>query len=139
LVTAGNEQQAQSIAHHLVDDRLAACVNIVGPIRSVYRWGDAVEDEPEFLLLIKTRASLLDRLERRVIELHSYEIPEVLAIAPSGGSAAYLGCLKRPRRNRSAPRLARLGGADSARTCFARRSTRWRPTCRASSRGRASA
>jgi periplasmic divalent cation tolerance protein len=93
LVTAGGEQQAQSIARHLVDDRLAACVNIVGPIRSVYRWGDAIEDEPEFLLLIKTRASLLSRLERRVIELHSYEIPDVLAIAPSGGSAAYLGWL----------------------------------------------
>jgi periplasmic divalent cation tolerance protein len=90
LVTAGDEQQAQSIARRLVDDHLAACVNIVGPIRSVYRWGDAVEDEPEFLLLIKTRASLLSRVERRVIELHSYEIPEVLAIAPSGGSAAYL-------------------------------------------------
>jgi periplasmic divalent cation tolerance protein len=90
LVTAGDEQQAQSIARRLVDDHLAACVNIVGPIRSVYRWGDAVEDDPEFLLLIKTRASLLSRVERRVIELHSYEIPEVLAIAPSGGSAAYL-------------------------------------------------
>ena len=93
LVTAGDEQQAQSIAHHLVDERLAACVNIVGPIRSVYRWRDAVADEPEFLLLIKTRASLLGRLERRVLELHSYEVPEVLALAPSGGSAAYLGWL----------------------------------------------
>jgi periplasmic divalent cation tolerance protein len=93
LVTTGDEQQAQSIAHHLVDERLAACVNIVGPIRSVYRWRDAVEDDPEFLLLIKTRASLLGRLERRVLELHSYEVPEVLALAPSGGSAAYLGWL----------------------------------------------
>jgi periplasmic divalent cation tolerance protein len=89
LVTAGDEQQAQSIARRLVDERLAACVNIVGPIRSIYRWRDAVEDEPEFLLLIKTRASLLSRLERRVIELHSYEVPEVLALALSGGSAAY--------------------------------------------------
>jgi periplasmic divalent cation tolerance protein len=113
LVTAGNEQQAQSIAHHLVDDRLAACVNIVGPIRSVYRWGDAVEDEPEFLLLIKTRASLLDRLERRVIELHSYEIPEVLAIAPSGGSATYLGWLLEataPKPKRPQARATRRRG-----------------------------
>ena len=93
LSTAGAEPQARSIARQLVDERLAACVNIVGPIRSIYRWRDAVEDEPEFLLLIKTRASLLGRVERRVIELHSYEIPEVLAIAPSGGSAAYLGWL----------------------------------------------
>jgi periplasmic divalent cation tolerance protein len=113
LVTAGNEQQAQSIARRLVDDRLAACVNIVGPIRSVYRWGDAVEDEPEFLLLIKTRASLLGRLERRVIELHSYEIPEVLAIAPSGGSAAYLGWLLEstaPKPKHAKPRATRRRG-----------------------------
>jgi periplasmic divalent cation tolerance protein len=93
LCTSGREQEAHSIARRLVHERLAACVNIVGPIRSVYRWRDAVEDEAEFLLLIKTRASLLRRVERRVIELHSYEVPEVLALAPSGGSAAYLGWL----------------------------------------------
>ena len=93
LVTAGAERQAHSIARRLVDERLAACVNIVGPIRSVYRWRDAVEDAPEFLLLIKTRAGLLGRVERRVIELHSYEVPEVLALAPSGGSTSYLGWL----------------------------------------------
>jgi len=113
LVTAGDEQQAQSIARRLVDDRLAACVNIVGPIRSVYRWGDAVEDEPEFLLLIKTRASLLIRVERRVIELHSYEIPEVLAIAPSGGSAAYLRWLfesTAQKRKRAQARATRRRG-----------------------------
>ncbi len=93
LSTLGAEQQARSIARRLLDERLAACVDIVGPIRSVYRWRDAIEEEPEFLLFIKTRASLLGRVERRVIELHSYEVPEVLALAPSGGSAAYLGWL----------------------------------------------
>ncbi|HVA41208.1 MAG TPA: divalent-cation tolerance protein CutA [Candidatus Binataceae bacterium] len=93
LVTTGAARQARSIARRLVDERLAACVNIVGPIRSVYRWRDAIEDAPEFLLLIKTRRGLLGRVERRVIELHSYEVPEVLALAPSGGSAAYLGWL----------------------------------------------
>ena len=90
LSTAGAEQQARSIARRLVDERLAACVNIVGPIRSVYRWRDAVEDEPEFLLLIKTRASLLGRVERRVIELHSYEVPEVLALTADRGSPPYI-------------------------------------------------
>jgi periplasmic divalent cation tolerance protein len=93
LVTAGTKRQARAIARRLVDELLAACVNIVGPIRSVYRWRDAVEEEAEFLLLIKTRASLLSRVERRVIELHSYEIPDVLVLSPSGGSAAYLGWL----------------------------------------------
>ncbi len=90
LVTAGDERQSHSIARRLVDERLAACVNIIGPMRSVYRWRGAIEDEPEFLLLIKTSANLLRRLERRVIELHSYEVPEVLALTPTGGSAAYL-------------------------------------------------
>lgn len=93
MCTAGREQEARSIARQLVDERLAACVNVVGPVRSVYRWRDAIEEESEFLLLIKTRANLLARVERRVIELHSYEVPELLAIAPSGGSAAYLGWL----------------------------------------------
>lgn len=93
LVTAGTQRQARTIARRLVDERLAACVNVLGPIRSIYRWRDAVADESEFLLLIKTRASLLGRVESRVIELHSYEVPEVLILAPSGGSAAYLGWL----------------------------------------------
>jgi periplasmic divalent cation tolerance protein len=87
LVTAASEPQAHSIARKLVEERLAACVNVVGPIRSIYRWRDVVEDDLEFLLLIKTRASLLGRVERRVSELHTYE---VLALSPSGGSAAYL-------------------------------------------------
>ncbi len=90
LTTLGNEREARSMARRLVDDRLAACVNIVGPIRSVYRWRSAVDDAREYLLLIKTRASLLARVQRRVKELHSYELPEVLVLAPSGGSAAYL-------------------------------------------------
>jgi periplasmic divalent cation tolerance protein len=90
LVTAASEPEAHSIARKLVEERLAACVNVVGPIRSIYRWRDVVEDDLEFLLLIKTRASLLGRVERRVSELHTYEVPEVLALSPSGGSAAYL-------------------------------------------------
>jgi len=90
LMTAGNQEQANRIARVLVDEGLAACVNVVGPIRSVYRWHDAVEDETEYLLLAKTRAALYARLERRVKELHSYEVPEVLAISPSSGSARYL-------------------------------------------------
>ena len=81
------------IARRLVDERLAACVNIVGPMRSVYRWRDAIEEDTEFLLLIKTRAPLVARVERRVIELHSYEVPEVLAIVPAEGSAGYLAWL----------------------------------------------
>jgi periplasmic divalent cation tolerance protein len=110
LVTAGDERQARSIARTLVDERLAACVNVLGPIRSVYRWRDAVEDEPEYLLLIKTRAALLGRLERRVLDLHSYEVPEVLALAPSAGSAAYVEWLLES----TAPATRRLAPARRA-------------------------
>lgn len=113
LVTAADERQARSIARTLVDERLAACVNIVGPMRSVYRWRDAVEDEPEYLLLVKTRAALVGRLERRITELHSYEVPEVLALAPSAGSSAYLGWLL--ESTAPAARRAAGGPRSSAR------------------------
>ena len=90
LVTAGSEQQALSIARALVGERLAACVNIVGPVRSIYRWRDAVEDDREYLLIIKTRAALYAKVERRVRELHTYEVPEVLALSADRGSPPYV-------------------------------------------------
>jgi periplasmic divalent cation tolerance protein len=93
LVTAGRQREALAIARTLVRERLAACVNVVGPVRSIYRWKGAIEDAREYLLIIKTRARLFARVERRVRELHSYETPEVLAIAPSAGSAPYLSWL----------------------------------------------
>jgi len=93
LVTCANQEQAASIAHALVSERLAACVNIVGSIRSVYRWRDKVEDDNEILLLIKSRASLFSRVERRVRELHSYEVPEVMALPFQQGSPPYLAWL----------------------------------------------
>lgn len=90
LVTASSEEQAASIARSLVGDRLAACVNIIGPIRSVYRWRDAVEDDREFLLVIKTRATLYMKVETRVRDMHTYEIPEVIFLPLDRGSPPYL-------------------------------------------------
>jgi periplasmic divalent cation tolerance protein len=90
LVTTGSEEQAVSIARVLVGERLAACVNIVGPVRSIYRWRDAVEDDREYLLIIKTRANLYIKLEKRVRELHTYEVPEVLALNADRGSPPYV-------------------------------------------------
>ena len=90
FTTVGVEEQALSIARALVSERLAACVNIIGPIRSVYRWRDAIEDEPEFLLLIKTRALNYMKVERRLRELHTYEVPEVLSISVDRGSPPYI-------------------------------------------------
>jgi periplasmic divalent cation tolerance protein len=90
LVTAGSEEQAAAIARALVGERLAACVNIVGPVRSIYRWRDAVEDEREYLLIIKTRATLYLKVEARVRELHTYEVPEVLSLHAERGSPPYI-------------------------------------------------
>ncbi|MGO9607374.1 MAG: divalent-cation tolerance protein CutA [Candidatus Binataceae bacterium] len=93
LVTCASEEQGASIARALVSERLAACVNLVGPIRSIYRWRDKVENDNEILLLIKTRASMFPRVERRVRELHSYEVPEVMALPFQQGSPPYLAWL----------------------------------------------
>ncbi len=93
FVMAGSEDEAANIARSLVAERLAACVNIVGPVRSVYRWRGAIEDEREYLLVIKTRARLYAGLERRVREMHSYEVPEIIAVAIAQGSKPYIDWL----------------------------------------------
>ncbi|MGA7871396.1 MAG: divalent-cation tolerance protein CutA [Candidatus Binatus sp.] len=90
LVTTASEDQALAIARVLVGERLAACVNIVGPVRSIYRWRDAVEDESEYLLIIKTRATLYMKVETRVREMHTYEVPEVLSLNADRGSPPYI-------------------------------------------------
>jgi periplasmic divalent cation tolerance protein len=90
LVTVGDEPEGAALARALVEAKLAACGNVVGPIRSIYRWQDAVHDAGEYLVLLKARRADLETLERRVRELHSYDVPEVLALPVVGGSAAYL-------------------------------------------------
>ncbi len=90
FVTAANEAQALSIAQALVSERLAAYADIMGPIRSIYRWHDEVQDDREHLIMAKTRASLVPSLERRIKQLHSYEVPEVIAVSASAGSRPYL-------------------------------------------------
>jgi len=90
FVTASSEEQAVSISRALVGERLAACVNIVGPVRSIYRWRDGIEDEREYLLIIKTRATLYMKVETRVREMHTYEVPEVLAVTADRGSPPYI-------------------------------------------------
>jgi periplasmic divalent cation tolerance protein len=93
LVTAGSEEDAAKIAKALVEERLAACVNIVPNIRSIYRWQGQVEDDQESLLVIKTTESALVALEERVRALHSYDVPEVIALPLDQGSAPYLDWL----------------------------------------------
>jgi periplasmic divalent cation tolerance protein len=94
LVTTGSQEEADRIATCLVEERLAACVNIVGGIRSVYRWEGKVQRDPELLLLVKIRSAELTRVQARVRELHSYETPEVIALPIAGGSEAYLRWLE---------------------------------------------
>jgi periplasmic divalent cation tolerance protein len=81
---------AQAIAEALVDERLAACAQSLPGMRSTYRWRGAVTTDAEVLLLIKTTAGALDALTGRVLELHPYEVPEVIAVPVERGHAAYL-------------------------------------------------
>jgi periplasmic divalent cation tolerance protein len=94
LVTCANPIQAKLIARSVVEKRLAACVNILcSPIESHYRWNGKVEKARELLLLIKTTARKLGGLEREVKRLHSYEVPEFIALPIVAGSKAYLDWL----------------------------------------------
>ncbi len=85
LCTASNEKEAQSIARALVEREEAACVNLVPMIRSVYRWKGKIWNETEQLLIVKTTQPLLEDVKKTVKELHSYELPEILAVSVSDG------------------------------------------------------
>jgi len=90
LSTAGSAEEAQTIAKHLVEQRLAACVNIIPRIESIYRWKGKVESSTECLLLIKTTAEKFPEVRDAVRALHSYDLPECIVIAIEDGSAGYL-------------------------------------------------
>ena len=90
LTTSGSEDDARRIAHHLVENQLAACVNLVPRIESIYRWQGKVESSREWLLVIKTTAEKFASVRDAIRELHSYELPECIAIAIDDGSPDYL-------------------------------------------------
>jgi len=96
--TCADSETASRLARALVDERLAACVNAIPGVVSTYRWNDAIHTDNEVLLLIKTTADRLDAMQARLLELHPYEIPEVLAIEAVAGSAPYLAWLDRETR-----------------------------------------
>ena len=93
LVTVPHRELAGQIARALVEERLAACVNVVPGLRSIYRWRGQVEEDDELLLIIKTRQERVADVEARVIALHSYDTPEVISLAIEAGSARYLDWL----------------------------------------------
>ena len=90
LTTAGSEEEAWKIARYLVENRLAACVNIIPQMRSIYRWQGKVEEADEWLLLIKTTERNFLAVSHAVKALHSYELPECVCIAIDDGSPSYL-------------------------------------------------
>jgi periplasmic divalent cation tolerance protein len=90
LITAGSQEEARKIANALVERRLAACVNIVPHVESIYRWQGKIETAEEWLLLIKTQAELFDRVCDAVKELHSYDLPECVMLEVAAGSPEYL-------------------------------------------------
>ena len=93
-ITAGSAAEASTIARALVEERLAACCNVLPGIRSVYRWQGAVQEDEEVLLLCKTRRGTFDRLAARVRELHSYDVPEIICTDIAAGSPAYLNWIE---------------------------------------------
>ncbi len=95
LVTTNSQEEAERIARALVDSRLAACVNIISGIRSIYRWEGNIWDEGELVLLIKTRMALFEQVESKIKEIHSYEVPEIVAIPIIRGSKTYLNWLNK--------------------------------------------
>jgi periplasmic divalent cation tolerance protein len=94
-VTMPDADTARSIGRTLVEERLAACVNIVPGVVSVYRWEGTIHEDGEVLCLIKTSPERFDALRERLLALHPYEVPEVLAFAVDDGSRAYLDWLRR--------------------------------------------
>ncbi len=93
LTTLPPDADADTLARRLVEERLAACVSVLPPMTSTYRWKGSVETAAERQVVIKTRASLADALQRRIAELHPYDVPELLTLPLSGGGAAYLDWL----------------------------------------------
>jgi periplasmic divalent cation tolerance protein len=95
LSACDSEEQAVQIARHLVEKRLAACVNVLPGVRSIYRWKDGVEDTTEFVLVIKSRRDLFAALKAEIGKIHSYELPEAIALPIVDGSEAYLSWIDR--------------------------------------------
>lgn len=90
LSTFASIEEARTVCRQLVEERLAACANLVPAVESIYRWQGAVEKATETIALLKTTAEGFAKLEARLRELHSYEVPEIVALPVQGGSEAYL-------------------------------------------------
>jgi len=90
LTTVESYEDAEKIAQALLNKRLAACIQIIGPITSLYWWEEKIEKATEYLLLIKTKKNLYKKLEKAIIEVHHYKVPEIIANPVTGGNPEYL-------------------------------------------------
>jgi periplasmic divalent cation tolerance protein len=93
ITTTASREDAERIAQALVAERLAACVQVLGPMASTYRWQGAIETAQEWLCLVKSRGELYGKIEEAIRRLHPYEVPEILALPVVAGSGAYLAWL----------------------------------------------
>jgi periplasmic divalent cation tolerance protein len=89
LITVGSKLEGERIAQNLLDQKLIACANIVGPLISHYHWAGKLESAEEYVMIIKSRFDLFEELSREVRSLHSYEVPEILAMPIIAGSKSY--------------------------------------------------
>ena len=90
FVTAASRRECKKIARHLVETKLAACVNVSQPIESIYRWGGKIAEEREFLLIIKSTGELFPEIEAEISKIHSYDTPEIICLPVIEGSRNYL-------------------------------------------------
>lgn len=93
-VTVPSQEVAEGLAAALLEARLAACVNVLGPLQSHYRWQEQIQHDQELLLMVKSRRALFELLKELVLELHPYETPEVIALPILAGAAGYLAWLE---------------------------------------------
>ena len=93
MVTTANKQEAENIAQRLLKERLIACANIIGPVSSLFHWAGKIEKAEEYLIFMKSREDLFEKLAETVKALHSYEVPEILVLPIVEGSRAYLDWL----------------------------------------------
>jgi periplasmic divalent cation tolerance protein len=93
-MTAETRDEAQAIGRALVEERLVACANILGPMDSIYWWDGAVKSETEVAFIVKTRATLVDQVVGRVTEMHSYDCPCIVALPIEGGNPDYLAWIE---------------------------------------------
>jgi len=94
IMTAPSKEEAVKIVRTLLEERLIACANIIDPVYSLFWWKEKIEDEKEVLVIMKSHQKLFEKLSKRVTELHSYDVPEILALPIAEGSQSYLDWMK---------------------------------------------